>query len=115
VPLSVYHRKESKVKAFVIVAGIVLALVGWGVGGEKFSVSQHGYAADCGTARNPEWGNAEQTDSLNSLVGKPTGFEAICRDKAETRSWISKGLMLVGGFIAIGGIVYGTTKRRTAM
>jgi hypothetical protein len=108
-----YGNGHIKLKAFIVVAGILLALLGWGVGGQHFQANQHGHSADCGTARNPQWSNSSQQDSLNELVGNRTDLESVCQGKAETRMWISWGLIIVGALAFVGGIVYAAARRDT--
>lgn len=99
-------------KAFIVLVGFLLAAIGWGVGGSHFSATDHGHSADCGTARDPGWGNAAQNDALNHIAtGVSSDLESVCQSKADTRMMISWGLIIVGGITAVGGIVYAATNR----
>jgi hypothetical protein len=96
-------------RAFIAVAGAVLALAGLIVGfSYKPSVSDGGYTVQCGAAlSNSDVSDAaaRQKDQLNELIGEQTGLGDECEQKRSTFTLIAWFLIGIGALAFIGGLL----------
>lgn len=100
-------NRRKHMKRFVVVLGLVFALVGLTVGTNHLSVTQNGETANCagpfgkGTV---DGADAASKDQMNELAGKHTTFEAACEGKKETYKILSGIAVILGVGLFIGGL-----------
>ncbi|OMC46343.1 hypothetical protein A5745_12690 [Mycobacterium sp. IS-2888] len=102
-------------KAFAIVLGSILVIVGILMGIGKQTITVDGTTIGCGSAFTRSYGrDAESKDQFNHPVGTPSRYGEKCDNKLDSMHMLTTVLLVVGGAVAVAGLFIPSQRRRGA-